>query len=122
MLLEVKEEGEVLILRLKGELDLDTVDMMREKTEDLLEKKESLKGFILNLKGMTFVDSAGIGAILGRFKRVESLGGVFFVTHLTPQLERLFHLAGMLTLFQVACDEDEALARINASRKTHEFF
>lgn len=111
--LEVKEEGEVMILHLTGELDLDTAQQMKEKTEKLWQRQNSLKGFILNLKGLTFMDSAGIGALLGRFKWVERMGGEFFVSNLSPQVERLLYLSGLLPLFQVVDTDEEALQRIH---------
>lgn len=113
MELEVKEEGEILILRFKGEMDLDMVKKMREKIKDLLDSRANIKGFILNLSGITFIDSAGIGAILGYFKRVERLGGEFMVTNLTPQVERLLYLAGLIHLLEVVTHEEEALNRIS---------
>lgn len=110
MHLEVREGEEILILRLKGELDLHTTKAMKEKTEGYFRKRGSWKGFILNLEGITFIDSAGIGAILGRFKRMERLGGHFFITGLTPQVQRLFQLAGLLELIPAAATEQEALS------------
>lgn len=117
--LEVKEEGGIIILRLKGEMDLAMVNSLKEKTHELLALREELRGFILNLSQITFIDSAGIGAILGYFKKVERLGGEFLVTDVSPQVNRLLYLAGLAPLFQVVDHEDEALARLKEEGKIH---
>lgn len=110
--LEVREKEKILILRLTGELDLHTTRTMKEKTEKYFRGRGSWRGFILNLEGITFIDSAGIGAILGRFKRVERMGGLFIMTNLTPPIRRLFQLGGLLNLIPAADCEKEALSWI----------
>ena len=103
----VVEHG-ILIIRADGELDLASADELRRKADEALETGW-VRHILLNLRGVTFIDSSGLGVILGRYKRVTAAGGRMAAAHLQPSVERVFEISGLLKLISVHASEREAL-------------
>ncbi|KWW51433.1 anti-sigma F factor antagonist, partial [Bacillus cereus] len=75
MQLEVKRD--VLCVRLAGELDHHTAEELRTKVTDMIET-HGVHHIILSLENLSFMDSSGLGVILGRYKHVKGLGGLLY--------------------------------------------
>ncbi|ANE48021.1 anti-sigma F factor antagonist [Paenibacillus swuensis] len=105
--IEMEHHRNALIVRLKGELDHHTADMVKMKMEDAI-----LRGYsdhvILSLKDLSFMDSSGLGVILGRYKLVMSKGGKMVVCDANPSVYRLFEMSGLFKI--VTCYANERLA------------
>ncbi|MCK4259091.1 MAG: anti-sigma factor antagonist [Halanaerobiales bacterium] len=105
--LRFKKKKETLIVFIKGELDLHTSNNLRKGIENKLQENSSLKNVILDLKGINFIDSSGLGAILGCYKKTTLRGGKLFAVSVSPQVKRIFELAGMLSIISVHETFDE---------------
>lgn len=110
--IKTKKQDNCLIVRLKGEFDMHSVPQFREKIIREMEDN-NLINLILNLKGVGFIDSSGLGAILGRYRHLDELGGKVILVGLKPQVEKIINLAGMLKLMPVYEDENIALESLN---------
>ena len=99
-----------LVVRLKGEFDLHTADYFKAKLKDKLNK--SINNLILNLDSIKFIDSSGLGAILSKYKEINKQGGDLVITNVTPQVERIFELSGILNIIDIYSSEKEALDNI----------
>jgi len=108
---ELEQHRNVLVVRLKGELDHHTADLVRFKMEDAI-----LRGrcdhVVLSLKDLTFMDSSGLGVILGRYKQIKSRGGKMAVCDVQPSVKRLFELSGMFKILALHDSERSALASL----------
>lgn len=102
--------GTTLVVRLHGELDHHTADLVRERVEEEL-NKELISCLILNLEGLEFMDSSGLGMILGRYKRMSQMGGQMALCSVNESLQRLFELSGIQKI--LAIYPDESVARRN---------
>lgn len=111
-LFEVKED--VLIVRLSGELDHHEAEKLRSKWQDIL-YKNSVKHVILNLELVTFMDSSGIGVILGRYKEVLQLGGEMIVCSVSPSIKRLFEMSGLFKIVRLEENEKFALSTLGVA-------
>lgn len=100
-----------LIVRLKGELDHHTASIFRQSVEKELEK-EIKQNLILNVANLTFMDSSGIGVILGRYKQVKDRGGQVIICGLDKHHQRILQLGGLLKIIPVCSDENKALASL----------
>ena len=98
----------ILIVRVEGELDMHVAEEFRLTVDEALDSS-GVKSILLSLKGVTFIDSSGLGVILGRYKKVTQLGGKLLAAHAHPQIERIFKLSGLLTLIQMYRSEHQAL-------------
>jgi stage II sporulation protein AA (anti-sigma F factor antagonist) len=103
---EIKQR--TLIVRVEGELDMHVATMFRTTVEEALEKS-GVKNLILNLADVTFIDSSGLGVILGRYKRISQQGGKMSAVQLQPQVEKIFELSGLLRIMKLYPTELQAL-------------
>lgn len=109
MLIETERIGPNLIVQVDGELDLETSPVFREKVESKLNQYEMIKHLILDLQKVSFIDSSGLGAILGRFKRLSQQGGRVSAVNVSPQVRRIFELSGLLKIMKIYGDRQQAL-------------
>jgi len=105
---------EVLLIRLKGELDHHTAEELRQKATDVIEKNK-IHHIILNLEELTFMDSSGLGVILGRYKQIQSQGGEMVVCSISPTVKRLFDLSGLFKIIRFVDDEQNALKTLGVA-------
>ncbi len=103
--LEVKHQ--VLCIRLEGELDHHTADDLRAQVTNAIEN-EPIRHILLNLGDLEFMDSSGLGVILGRYKQIKSLGGEMVVCSISAPVKRLFEMSGLFKIIRL--EEDEAFA------------
>ena len=101
----------VLIVRLEGELDMHVADEFRRTVDDALDSS-GVKYLLLNLKGVEFIDSSGLGVILGRYKKITSKGGRILITGVRAPVKRLFEFSGVLKIIKICTSETEALANL----------
>lgn len=109
MTAETRKMGRCLVVRLAGELDLHTAAEFREAVERRLDADESLTNLVLNLNRVDFVDSSGLGAILGRYKRISQRGGQVYLVRVGPRVRRIFELSGLFKILAEAGTEEEAM-------------
>ena len=89
-----KAEGDVLSVRIEGEVDHHSAVSLREEVDrEILEVRP--KRLELDLSGVSFMDSSGIGLIMGRYKKIRPMGGEIFVSNLNCRMQRIFGLFGL---------------------------
>ncbi|TGE34638.1 anti-sigma F factor antagonist [Desulfosporosinus sp. Sb-LF] len=107
MNLEKKIERLTLILRLNGELDMHTASMVRQAIDIEIEKR-GIRTVILNLEEVRFVDSSGLGVILGRYKKLLPLGGKLKISNVPPHIYKIMELSGLPKIISFYQDEAHA--------------
>lgn len=98
----------VLIIRLQGELDHHEATILREAWQNKL-KEGTVQHVILNLEEVSFMDSSGIGVLLGRYKEILQLGGELVVCSVNPAIQRIFEMSGMFKIIRLEENEQFAL-------------
>ena len=94
MQLEINREGAVLTAALIGELDHHAAADLRDRIDaDLLSCRPQI--LRLDLSRLTFMDSSGIGLIMGRYRLMVSLEGRMLLTGTSPRMERMIRLSGL---------------------------
>jgi anti-sigma B factor antagonist len=89
-----------------GEIDLATVNTLRSAITHVL--TEGARHLVLHLEGVTYIDSSGLGTLIGAHKRVASAGGTMTVRCTQPRILRLFTITGLDRVLTVLDAEDEA--------------
>ena len=94
MQLEINREGAVLTAALIGELDHHAAADLRERIDAALLscRPQTLR---LDLSRLTFMDSSGIGLIMGRYRRMVALDGILRLVGVSPRMERMIRLSGL---------------------------
>lgn len=107
--LDVKRTRNVLVVRLNGELDHHTAAQVRQVIEDEL-NHELVSHLVLNLEKLDFMDSSGLGVILGRYKRVAQMGGKMTLCSVQPSIKRIMEMSGLFKILQMFQDENSAVS------------
>ena len=106
----------LLICRPVGELDAFTVSQFRQALAELA----SSKRLVIDMSGIPFVDSAGLGALIGGIRRTRELGGDVAVACDRPTLVRLLRTTGFDRIVTVAETVDEAIAALSKDLATEQ--
>ena len=77
-----------------GELDHCTAPQIRRRLDEILEDTQVYR-LVLDLSDLTFMDSSGIGVLLGRLRILQARGGTLAVQNMRPPIEKLFRLTGL---------------------------
>lgn len=112
---QTKILDEILLVRLKGELDHHTADQLREKVDQILVDHKAIRHLVLNCKQLTFMDSSGIGVLLGRYKEISRKKGQMVVCSVNPFIYRIMEMAGMFKIISVVVSEKEALTELGVA-------
>ena len=90
----------VLIVRLGSELDDHCATQIRFKTDEWIQE-EGIQGILFDFSETVFMDSSGIGVIIGRCKNVRFSGGYVKAVRLNEQIQRIFQLSGLKKIIEV---------------------
>lgn len=112
--IEMEVKHDVLCIRLSGELDHHTADELRDKAANTIEEKK-IRHIVLNLEHLSFMDSSGLGVILGRYKQIKLVHGEMFVCAISPAVERLFEMSGLFKIIRSEPTEEYALQRLGVA-------
>ncbi len=99
-MLKTKQNGRTLTVFLAGEVDHCASLTMRTEIEEQL-KNRNIDRLILDFSDVTFMDSSGVGMIIGRYKTMTARGGHVTACGLHPPVDRLFHMAGLHRIIDV---------------------
>jgi anti-sigma B factor antagonist len=108
MLIEERTAGDVTILDLKGKMTLGEGDeLLKDKINSLLASGK--KKLVLNLEGVPYIDSAGLGEIVRTYTTVSRQGGSLKLLNLTKRIEDLLSITKLLTVFETYDTETDAV-------------
>jgi len=108
--LDVKERqaGDVTILDLRGEVRIGEGSIaLRDAIRNLADTGK--KKLLLNLAGVSYIDSSGIGELIANYTTVSRQGGQLKLLKLTDRVQNLLVITKLLTVFDAYDDEVEAL-------------
>ncbi len=91
--------GRCLIIRLQEELDHHNAIRIKD-TADRLIDRNNIKHIIFDFSGASFMDSAGIGVIMGRYRKVIFIGGKTAVANVNSTVDRIFRISGLYKIIE----------------------
>ena len=107
----------MLLARVEGDLDMASAAQLRDPLEAAWTAGPELRHIVLNVKGLSFLDSTGIAVILGRYRAALARGGRLVVVDANARVRRMLEISGALRLVELAGSEAEALARLAPRRQ-----
>lgn len=107
--IEVEDDGDVCVCRPKGELDAMTVTEFRERLVGLADRPL----VVIDLGEVPFMDSTGLGALIGGIRRIREAGGEVGVSCSRPAVLRLLHTTGFDRMVTVADSVEEATVQLS---------
>lgn len=100
------------VLLLEGDIDLHVSPAVRESLSAMIKKEPEL--IVIDLSHVTYIDSAGVAALILAMQEVESHGGKFFLSGLQKTLRSIFETSGLDRAFRIFPDVDAALGASGA--------
>lgn len=99
-MIRYQKDADSVVVYLQGEIDHCTAEKQRSDIEKLI-KTQNIRNLSLDFSQVTFMDSSGIGMIIGRYKTIKARGGCVYANGLHPPLERLFYMAGLHRIIMI---------------------
>ena len=113
MEIDERTSGDVKILDLQGRLTLgDSDELLKDKINSLL--LQGCRKLVLNLEGVPYIDSAGLGEIVRTYTTVSRQGGSLKLLNLTKRIEDLLSITKLLTVFDTYDSEAAAIKSFSA--------
>lgn len=98
---KVKSRDRLLYIELSGEIDHHSAVQLREELDELILRERPLR-LVLALGGIEFMDSAGLGLLMGRYRLVKELGGSFVIDAPNERVMKILRLCGMERFFEIS--------------------
>lgn len=114
LVIDLEVKSDVLCIRLTGELDHHSADNLREQATKAIEEHD-IHHIVLNLEYLSFMDSSGLGVILGRYKQIKQQNGEMVVCAISPAVQRLFDMSGLFKIIRLEPTEEFALQRLGVA-------
>jgi stage II sporulation protein AA (anti-sigma F factor antagonist) len=99
MQIKTQRKGPVLIAKVTGELDHHSAKQFVKEMDKQL-SDDTVRELQLDFKGLTFMDSSGIGALLGRYKKLAGKKGKLTVKNMNRTVGRIFEMSGLSTVIK----------------------
>jgi anti-sigma B factor antagonist len=100
-----RDVNDIAIIKVDGKITIGAGD---QQLRDVIASASSKK-ILLDLSGVTTIDSSGIGELVGSYTTVTNKGGKLKLLHLPAKLNELLHVTQLITVFEVYENEDEAI-------------
>lgn len=94
-----------LWVALEGELDHHSAEQVRTELDQSL-RQEDIRILSLDMRGVSFMDSSGLGVILGRYRIMTARGGKLYITGVSRYVERILRMAGIYALIEKEVPEN----------------
>lgn len=101
----------ILVVRLQGEIDHHAAEQMRTEIEQQLAETR-YQGIVISFRNIDFMDSSGLGLILGRYRTVTERGGKMALAEVNGTLRKIFDMSGLLKILPVFETEEDAIRAV----------
>src|SRR3984893_10657419 len=115
MHIDERTVGDVVVLDLKGKITLGEGDeLLKDKVNSLV--NQGHRKLVLNLEGVPYIDSAGLGEIVRTYTTVSRQSGSLKLLNLTKRITDLLSITKLLTVFDTFDSESEAVRSFSAAK------
>lgn len=111
MRVRFSHKGSILIAILSGELDHHSADYLRMKIDCEI-TRSTTKSLLLDFSEVGFMDSSGLGVIMGRYKNMHSMNGKTAVVSVNPQIRKLLEMSGIGKIVPIFEVTEEAIREL----------
>ena len=113
LLVESRDLGEITLLYPKGFINAHTVKLFEGEIQKALMQKRFK--IVVNCSGLTYIASAGLGAIMGAIEEIRANGGDLRLANLNETVRNIFEILGFNHLYQIFPSEMEAILSFRAA-------
>ncbi len=106
----VEEKDDAMVLRLDGEVDVYTAPKLKSRLIDLVDQGKFK--IVVDLEKVAFMDSSGLGVLVGGLKRVRSHDGSISLICSQENILKIFRITGLVKIFPIFDNEGQALESV----------
>ena len=106
--IDVTEKNDWAVIAVTGEVDVATVPRLREQLHSLV--AQGSHHIVVDLDAVDFLDSTGLGVLVGALKRVRTHDGELALVCTQPRIRKVFEVTGLTKVFPLYDSVDEAVA------------
>lgn len=103
------EKDKLLTFKITEELDHHSTEKMRRKMDNEITRYMPRK-IVFDFDKVTFMDSAGIGMLIGRYKMIKMLGGTAELINVNTSVKKIFEMCGILKIIPIKTLQDKAVS------------
>jgi stage II sporulation protein AA (anti-sigma F factor antagonist) len=108
---EYTNANKTLTIKLTEEIDQHQVDKMRRDIDNEIERYNPRK-VIFDFSNISFMDSSGIGMVLGRYKLTKMLNGDFEIINVNSRMRKIFDMSGVARIIKIKNMEEDNNERV----------
>jgi anti-sigma B factor antagonist len=99
---QIEEQADAVppVIAVSGEIDVATAPQLRECLHRVIAQGDST--IVLDLLGVTFLDSTALGVLVGALKRCREVGGDLHIVVADPRIMKIFEITGLTNVFTIA--------------------
>lgn len=102
-----QSEGDAYVVELAGEIDVYTSPKVKDAITELIDQGHY--NLVINLEKVRYIDSTGLGVLIGGLKRVREHGGSVSLVCTNPQIKKIFDITGLVKIFGIFDTESNAM-------------
>ena len=105
-----RDEGSVAIMTISGEIDLYNAAEVKEAIQKFVDEKKYK--VIVNMGGVSYVDSSGIGSLISSFSNLKKFQGSLRICNVAGSVRKVFELTRLTSFFDIDDTEEDSLAAL----------
>lgn len=107
---------DILVVSTSGELDHHQAGKLREDIDEAMNAFKC-RNLVMDLGKVTFMDSSGIGVVLGRYNKILQKGGRLILTGCSEYVEKILHMAGVFTVIEKENSAQDAVCKLRGQEQ-----
>lgn len=107
---EIKINGDIITAKLIGEIDHHSVKPVREQIDEAMDINRP-KTLFLDFGKVSFMDSSGIGLVMGRCRKAQLYGGKVEVLNPSPQIKKVMRLSGLAKIAVIDAEQNQTCSK-----------
>ena len=108
MSVKVENKSGLAVCYVEGEIDINSSPAIKKSFDKLIAAKT--QKIVINLSGVTYVDSSGLATLVEILKNMKAYGGRLRLTNLSSKVKSLFEITKLEKLFEIMADETDAVS------------
>jgi anti-anti-sigma factor len=106
--IQTRQEDDASVLSIKGKINFEVTPQLREVIKEAMGENQP-KLLVINMEGVSFIDSSGLGLLLAARKNIDSNNGKLHLCNVSAQVKKTFDQTNLTNYFSVFASEQEAL-------------
>jgi len=109
--INIEEKSSVIILKIDGEVDLYNAPQIKDTVRKQIDQGKN--AVLIDLGGVSYIDSSGIGALISSLSNLKKAGGILKICNIHGSVKKVFELTKLTGFFEIFEQREQALSSFN---------